>query len=190
MVLLKSWKKRIYTKPMAPLEMKLSGTGVLSLVVLWEWKQEERGRREQVRSRNQHRGVQTERRRRFCWTCRCLTVVFTEGFRRMLQTAAGPCCSEQGIFSVPFTSAVHLKGDLLLPLLAPVRSCHTFLAPVPPPPSPRSVSHILSHTLSAFYLLHPLLSSLLKILWFCLMIDELHSIIYSWLLEIQSIFSF
>lgn len=36
-----------------------------------------------------------------------------------------------------------------------------------------------SHTLSTLYLLHLLLSNLLKILWFSWMIDELHWIAYS-----------
>lgn len=51
------------------------------------------------------------------------------------------------------------------------------------PPSSRSYRLFLtsSHTLSALYLLQPL-SSLLKILWFCLMIDEPHLIAYTWLL--------
>lgn len=89
---------------------------------LWEWKESER--RREVRGTNSHRGIQTSRRRRFCWTSRRVTNMMTAGFRRTLWRGAEPHRSEQGTPSVPLTSALHLMGHLLLPLLAPLLSCH------------------------------------------------------------------
>lgn len=125
----------------------------------------------------------------------------TVWLRRMIQREAGPHCSEQGITLCVF----HISSSSHVTVLSSSAQLHYSRSSFEPPVLSLPVSHLAlrsvvlscfcfspssrsyrlfltsSHTLSALYLLQPL-SSLLKILWFCLMIDEPHLIAYTWLL--------
>lgn len=119
----------------------------------------------------------------------------TVWLRRMIQREAGPHCSEQGITLCVF----HISSSSHVTVLSSSAQLHYSRSSFEPPVLSLPVSHLAlrsvvlscfcfspssrsyrlfltsSHTLSALYLLQPL-SSLLKILWFCLMIDALDSI--------------
>lgn len=151
--------------------MKQSVSGLMPLVVLWEWKREESGRR---RGSVRQRQEQPQRQEEKAMAVRVWQTGWQgwgdppEGSGTTLFLWTGNS-SNFKFLCIATVCLLHYSGFCFPPPLSCFLTCPSTLSYFCYSPSSQSSLLFLasSHTLSTLYLLHLLLSSLLKILWFC-----------------------